>query len=487
MRHICIVGTGAAGWMTALWARFSPIEKITVIGSPEILPIGVGESNTMLFVKFLKSQNLNLAEFITKCDATAKLGVFYKNWSKNDFIHNFKGAETWDKFSLKSTTYFQSFGNKDPNIPFHEYYANDLFKTIQNNHIFLDEQKYYEMSYHFDAGKFIDYLELSFNKDTNNKETQVIKKTVIDCVFSSEDKIEKVILNDGTVIEADYFIFATGSSKFNEKILKIQYESFSDVLLTNKAWVYPLEYTDKRNQFHPYTVAKTMKYGWRWITPTWSRIGTGYVFSDRHISADEACKEFLDDIGDHTISPRLVEFTPRYSKKTFYDNFCVIGMANGFLEPLDAPGLSLTIQTILGLKSIFSQSYYLNGDDVKYYYNQSSNELMVENYKQWISFILTQYKTCHRNDTAFWTDHKKVKYDHYENIMKSLGTSAHYTDKNNHNIKNMDMFYHTLSAKDINWELPYDRKPFVIPKIQSTTIHHEDYIQLFYDHITLRG
>ena len=89
-----------------------------------------------------------------------------------------------------------------------------------------------------------------------------------------------------------------------------------------------------------------MKNGWRWITPTQSRIGTGYVFSDNHISIDEATNEFLEDIGDKTIKPFLVDFNPKCNKRPFKFNSCTIGMSSGFLEPLDATGLQISIQAI---------------------------------------------------------------------------------------------------------------------------------------------
>jgi hypothetical protein len=98
-----------------------------------------------------------------------------------------------------------------------------------------------------------------------------------------------------------------------------------------------------------------MKNGWRWITPTQSRIGTGYVFSDNHISVDEATNEFLDDIGDKTIKPFLVDFNPKYIKNPFKTNSCTIGMSNGFLEPLDAPGLALTNGNIINLIDVLDK------------------------------------------------------------------------------------------------------------------------------------
>ncbi len=483
--NICIVGTGSAGWMAANWfANSNHVGEISVIGSPEVPPIGVGESNTMNLIYYHNKIGVSLKEFITQSDAAVKYGVYYKNWSKNEFIHNFKGLEPWKSLGISALGYFQSFGNKPLEVPFHDYYGRDLMEAINKNLLMLDEESHYPKSYHFDAGKYIKFLEDSFPKMAARygKKTQIINKPVTKCIFTenNEEKVESLILSDGTVITADYFVFATGSSKFTEDVLKIQYNSLSDVLLTNKALVYPLKYKNRREQFHPYTVAKTMKHGWRWITPTWSRIGTGYVFSDRHVSVDDARKEFLDDIGDHSITPHLVDFTPRYSKKTYYDNFCLVGMANGFLEPLDAPGITITLMTVQGLSNIFHQqkSLFLGSDvDAQRYYLEIANNMIQDRYEFWASFILTQYKTCYRNDTPFWRDHKKVHFDYYEKLMNTLENETIHDAMAE---TNRDMLYCTMAAKDYGWNLPFSRKPFKIPQTQFATQHHEDYIQSFY-------
>lgn len=459
--HICIIGTGTAGWMTANFLYRLGAE-ITIIGSPHIPPIGVGESNTLALTDFHEDMGISIEEFIRESDATVKTGVYYKGWSKHDFIHSFKSGEYIEQFGITTSEYFQSFGNKPTDVPFSFYYGSDLLEAIDKNH-FLPDSPQYHFSYHFDAGKYINYL------SKLNPQINVIHDTVKDVVFKDDEEIDHLILSDRT-FSADYYIFATGQSEFNERKLKVKYNDLSSVLLTNKAWVYPLEFTNKREQFTPYTCAKTMKYGWRWITPTYSRIGTGYVFSDSHVTAEKALQEFLEDIGDYSIIPRLVDFHPKYSEKTFYNNYCLIGMANGFLEPLDAPGLSLTINVLNQLNNLL---FSLQIDS--YYQIERANDLMKYDYEFWTSFILLQYKTSIRNDTQFWIDHKKVKYDFYENTISRL-----YTIPLDFLSGNCDMIFHTTTAKDVQWDLPYKRQPIKIPSFESKSVHHLDYIEQFH-------
>jgi tryptophan halogenase len=458
--HVCIIGTGASGWMCCnLLKDIYFIEKITVIGSPDIPSIGVGESNTLTFVldflSILISQgDFTLDEFIRETDATVKYGVRYIDWSKNDFIHHFKNE------TEEIRHYGRLLANKNEETYIHDLFDQHLTSVIFQDNVSLDENSH-PISYHFDAGKFIDF----FSKNAlKNPKVNFISGTVDD--VKKGDRITSIFV-DGQEYLADYYVFATGDSKVNSDLLGIEYEDLSNVLLTNKAVVYPLKYTDKRKQFHPYTKAKTMKNGWRWITPTWSRIGTGYVFSDNHISIDEAIDEFLTDIGDKTLEPFVVDFSPKYNKTSFRENYCTIGMAQGFLEPLDAPGITITIKVIENIIDYLA-SKDLHDNSIQL---ERINEKITSYYEYWCSFILCQYKTCHRNDTDFWKDHKLVKYDYYDIIMNNLDDLYFST------VHELMMFHQTIASKDIRWKTTLKGKPYKLLNEEYPVMHHLDFIQ----------
>jgi hypothetical protein len=410
--HICIIGTGVSGLMTACeLLKLNFVEKINIIGSSKIPSIKVGESTTHTFYKFVKD-NFDIKEFVQETDAAVKYGVYYENWSKKNFIHAFGGNKPYLRESTFERAYCQLLANKESDTHIHDLIFGNLWNFIQKNEVSLDKKEY-RHSWHFDAGKFINFL-----KKTNLKDNKVnfVDDTIIDCKFLG-DEIEYIIGESGQKYRSDYFINCCGNAQLNERIFREEYFSLSPYLLTNKAVVYPLEYANKRDQFHPYTIAKTMKHGWRWIIPTQSRIGTGYVFSDNHISVDEATNEFLEDIGDKTITPFEVDFRPRWNKKTFKINSCTIGMSNGFLEPLDASGLSMSIDAL----NILSSLLELKQKNINY----QSQLIIANNYlfflqKFWCSFILHQYKTSWRNDTQFWIDHKNVKCDFYDKISVGI-------------------------------------------------------------------
>lgn len=471
--HICIIGTGASGWITSTRLKnLQFIKKITIIGSPKIPSIGVGESTTLSFV-FKVLDQVNLKNFVRESDASVKYGVYYKNWSKRDFIHYFKSGKDFLRTNNVEATWGEKLANKDPNIHIHDLIGNKMWNFIQKNEVSLDIKEHLH-SWHFDAGKFINFLK-KINLEDNK--VSFIDDTIIGCKFLVEDQIEYIVGESNKKYTADYFVNCCGDNRLNEKVFKEEYVSLSPYLLTNKALFYPLKYTNKREQFHPYTVAKTMKCGWRWITPTQSRIGTGYVFSDKHISVDEATNEFLEDIGDKTLEPFEVDFIPRYNKKPFKTNSCVIGMSSGFLEPLDAPGLAFTDESITNLIEILK-----NKNDISKIFSLNkmiriSNSIFLLKYEWWCAFILHQYKTCWRNDTQFWIDHKNVKCNFYDHIIDSM----YYIPTNLLEKHEYMMFFLTTAAKDIQWKSKIKEKPFPVEQLSTETIHHIDYIQRFYD------
>jgi len=469
--NICIIGTGASGWISCTTLKkLDFIKKITIIGSSKIPTIGVGEGTTIDFVSSVLS-DVELKDFVKESDASAKYGVVYKNWSKRDFLHYFTDRieEKWENiFGL---------GNKDSETYIHDLRRKKLWEFIQRNEVSLDNNVH-SHSWHFDAGKFITFL-----KKINLQDDKVscIDDTIIDCKFL-DDKIEYIVGERNEKYIADYFVNCCGDNDLNEKIFMEEYESLSSCLLTNKALFYPLQFTNKREQFHPYTAAKTMNCGWRWITPTQSRIGTGYVFSDNHISVDEATNELLTDIGDMTLQPRLVDFSPRYNKKPFKTNSCTIGMSSGFLEPLDAPGLSLTNDAIIFLIEILKVKSK-NKDHSRIVKKSNNNFIFCQ--KEWCFFILQQYKTCWRNDTQFWIDHKNVECDIYDTMHDLLFKKFAFNKQFYHNIQGLPINppfpIITTASKDVRWESSIMEKPFPIEQPTTETIHHLDYIQRFYD------
>jgi len=489
--HLCVVGSGASGWLVANQLKEQDyITKVTIIGSPKIPHIGVGESTTLSLPYAHSKFNIELGEFIRESHAAVKYGVYYKNWSENDWIHFFKSELPFKKSGLSARKYIQLLGNKPTDTFIHDVYGKTIWKeVVGKNNVFPENRgiaeitEEYPHTYHFDAGQYINYLKKQAFKSTKIK---FVEETVENVNFTEGSYIQSLDLTNNVNIVADYYVNTTGQNLNTKNVFNEQYDSLGDVLLTTKAVVYPLPYTNKREQFHPYTVAKTMKHGWRWITPTWERIGTGYTFSENHISIDEAVNEFITDIGDKTIQPIVVDFRPRINKQTFKINSCSIGMANGFLEPLDAPGLALTNNVTNSLERLLN-IYYLDIQNKNIYnnilYNEGINILnsnIKKSYNFWVTFILNQYKTCHRNDTPFWVDHKNVKWEQWDLAVNDLNA---YCDihKNDYDVM---MLAQTISSRNIQYNTPLPKHitplDFPLEETIPPTQHHLDWIESFH-------
>ncbi len=494
--HLCIVGSGASGWLVANQLKEQDyITKVTIIGSPKIPHIGVGESTTLSLPKAHSKFNAELGQFIRESHAAVKYGVYYQNWSKNDWIHFFKSNIPFKKSKpeLSARKYIQLLGNKPQDVFIHNLYGKQIWKeVVGKNNVFPENRRIseadeeYPHTFHFDAGRYINYLKKQAFKSSK---VEFIEETVENVNFTESKYIQSLNLTNNIDIIADYYVNTTGQKLNSKNIFNEQYDSLEHVLLTNKAVVYPLEYTNKREQFHPYTVAKTMKNGWRWITPTWERIGTGYTFSNNHISEDEAVNEFLEDIGDKTLQPNIVDFTPRVNKQTFRINSCSIGMANGFLEPLDAPGLALTNGVTTKLEKLLE--IYSKDISTSTLHELKNNELYIEglnisnntvkkSYNFWVIFILNQYKTCYRLDTPFWVDHKNIQWKNWDLAVRDLNAycDMHYNDYD------VMMLAQTIASRDIQYYTPMPKHitplNFPLEETLPKTQHHLDWIESFH-------
>jgi len=486
--HICIVGTGTSGWLVANQIKeLDEVTKVTIIGSPRIPHIGVGESTTLLLPRSHEKFDLDVAKFVKESAAAVKYGVYYEGWSPHSFIHYFKSNDPYVDSNSSARRYLNTLANKDEDTHIHDLMGRYLWEDIHRNLVYYgdEELEHYPRTWHFDAGLYIQHLE---GVCTKSKKVDYIKDTVTDVLFYDKDNqyIQELRTEDGRQIKADYYVNTSGQRN-GENVFQEQYEDISHWLLTNKAVVYPLPYTDKREQFHPYTKARAMKHGWRWITPTYERIGTGYVFSDNHISVDEAVQEFKDDIGDQSIEPNVVDFTPKLSKQTFKANHCSIGMANGFLEPLDAPGLATTNGITNRLEELLKYHSELITDNTyedfthhnEYIQNLNlANESTRKTYDFWIIFILNQYKTSRRQDTSFWIDHKNVKHEYWDLAMTDLNS---FCDVQQNDFDVM-MLAQTTAAKGYQWSSPDSQKPFVLPEKKPMKVqHHLDFVKGFHN------
>jgi hypothetical protein len=463
--HICIVGAGAAGWMAYhCLKKHSKVEKITLIKSPTIPKIGVGESTTLLINNFFQALDLPETEynqFIYDIGGAVKYGVSYEGWSQKRFLHHFT-APVSPTSTARNEIHNIGFAlGAKPTGDEHVDYTAAFAHYAYQNKVCLD-RTLQRNAFHFDANKFVDTLE---SLAATDQKLDLVVGTVVG-VDKENGLATEAILDDGRRVEADFFVSCVGQRAFNQTVFGEEYVEYTDCLLTRKAWACPVEYDSNPSaQFHPYTVSKTMPHGWRWITPTRDRIGTGYVFSDEYISAEQARDALLADIGDMSLEPFLVDFTPRRVTQVFRRNTCTFGMASGIQEPLDAPGLSMGYANIYQLYQNLNS--FENGELPQHVLDHE-NSWARRYFDFWAAFIVHQYRTCIRNDTDFWVDHKQVEFAPLEEILQ-VAFNPTFVEDGEHTLLEFGqsgivfepwMFYNTTSGKDITWPVPAGVVPF---------------------------
>jgi len=422
LKKIVIVGGGAAGWMTAKYLSVKqPNINITLIESPTIPRIGVGESMTPYLMRFFKAVGIKKdSDWMPHCNATYKNGVIYDDW-------DVKGSRYWHAFEVDEGIYpYWNIKREKENLDISDYWKS----TMQTGHIALEDSNKWladkdgnlpeyahkevyngwpqVWAYHIDANKFADFL-----KDITIKDINFVSANISD-IQTDDNGISTIIDDKGNNYNADLFIDCSGFKKLLISKVNPNYISFKPFLSLDKAIAMPLPYDNQEEQMKPRTKCTALSSGWAWEVPLYNRIGNGYVYSSKHISDEDAVKELKEHVGldrCKDVEPFIVNFESGYYKEPYTKNVVAVGLSSGFIEPMEATAMFLTQLSSIRIDHI------INGEfTVKEY-----NEEVQINYKDFMDFISTGYAMSRRNDTEFW---KEQKIENISNKMKEWLKSA---------------------------------------------------------------
>ncbi len=412
INKIVIVGGGSSGWITAATIiKFYPEIDLTLIESESISTIGVGESTQASITSWMNMLDIDKEEMLRETDGSYKLGIKFNNfYSKNDsgFFYPF-GKGSFDKY----------YGELDPvslwNLKKQIYrntksedYCNSFFSQmncIYENKIPSSDLEDFnvnqDVAFHFDAIKFANYLK---NKICIPSGVSHLVDT-IEKVEVNHDGVKFLDLKSGKRVYADLFIDCSGfKALLIGDSLGEEYESFEDVLPVNRAWAVQIPYRDRRSEMLNYTDSTALSSGWVWAAPLWSRIGTGYVYSDKFISPEDALIEFKNHLIDvrglsqeiDNLSFRDVKFKSGMRKRCWVKNVVAIGLSAGFIEPLESNGLHTTYELALKLIKVINRGF-VNQWDIDSF-NYMSRHTIVS-FKEFVQF---HYFLSKRNDSEFW-------------------------------------------------------------------------------------
>lgn len=400
IQKIIIVGGGTAGWMTAsalaCYLKKQPVE-VVLIESDDIGTVGVGEATVPVIQSFNALLGIDEWEFVKQTSGSFKLGIEFRNWGSpgSRFFHGFGDfGESIDGIAphhhwLKLRTQGDSAELMDYSFPTQAALRNKFAPPPKQANIPAAAYKY---AYHFDASLYAKYLrQYSENRGVVRKEGEIVRVEL----DSADGSIRSLEMASGESVSGDFFLDCSGfRGLLINEALQSKYIDWSHWLPCDRAIVAPCKLT---GELTPYTTSIAHGAGWRWRIPLQHRVGNGYVYSSRFIDKEAAEETLLNNLEAEALAePRLLKFVAGHRQK-FWDKNCVaIGLAGGFLEPLESSSIQL-IQTGIFRFLEFFPDAHIDEIAVAEYNRITSNE-----YARIRDFLIAHYCTTGRDDTELW-------------------------------------------------------------------------------------
>ena len=402
MKKIIIVGGGTAGWMAAATlVKCFPDKSITLIESPNIPTVGVGESTIQQIRGWISLLGIKEEEFIPYTDASYKLSIKFTDFYKKGeaFHYPFGSPNTDNNLANHNDWWFKKiYKPETPNSD----YADCIFPQMalvnenkcfsnEDNKISFDLKK--DSAFHFDATKFGLWLRDHYCLPRGVKHIKEDVKTI--------EQDENGIRSLNKKHKADLFIDCTGfKSLLLGETLKEEFISFEDLLPNNKAWATKIPYKNKKKELECYTNCTAIENGWVWNIPMWTRIGTGYVYSDKFVDDETALKEFQKHLGKKAPKNKSdyknIKMKVGTHKRLWVKNVVAIGLSAGFIEPLESNGLFSVHEFLAELVRNLKREKVSQWDRDNYTFTCRQ---MFQNFAE---FVALHYALSHRDDTEYW-------------------------------------------------------------------------------------
>lgn len=402
IQSVLIVGGGTAGWMAAAsLSRFLGHSlSITLVESDAIGTVGVGEATIPQIKRLNAALDIDEHDFLARTGGTFKLGIEFINWRKpgEAYLHNFGNIG----FNLNQTAFHQYWMRARAIGETHSLWDHCINTAAARAGRFAPIERVgtspmagIAYAYHFDASRYARFLrDYAERAGVKRVEGKIARAETND----TAEEVVRVHLDDGRSLDADLFVDCSGfRALLIEEALNTGYEDWSHWLPCDRAL--PVPTANPGREIRPFTQSIAHQAGWQWRIPLQHRTGNGHVFSSAHMSESEAERILMETVeGEPLADPRLIRFTTGRRSRFWAGNVVALGLASGFLEPLESTSIHLIQSGISRLVSLFP----LNGiaaPDVNEY-----NRQMILEFERIRDFIILHYHLNERDDSDFWRD-----------------------------------------------------------------------------------
>jgi tryptophan 6-halogenase len=414
-----ILGGGTAGWMAAcLIARHWPQHQVTVIESPDIGIIGVGEGSTPQLRTFFATIGLSEAEWMPRCNATYKAGISFHGWSERaGFSRYFHPFHTeLDGFTEHAFAFHTRARRTGRDVFAHP----DRFflpaRIAAERRAPLAPSNFpFEIGYgyHFDAVLVGRTLR---DHAVGNLGVEHVERTVDQVTLADDGSVAALAIGSGERIEGDFFIDSSGfRGTVIQKALGERFIPFAENLFNDRAVAMPTHNDD--GDIASETRATALSAGWAWRIPLTNRAGNGYVYSSRYLDPDAAETELRTHLGmlDSDVEARHLQMNVGRVERSWVKNCLAVGLSQGFIEPLEATALHIVQATVEG----FIEAYDRGGMTAEH--AGDFNATIARRYDGIRDYIVAHYRVNQRTDSDYWRDN--AANDKLSDNLKAILTS----------------------------------------------------------------
>ena len=391
--RVVIAGGGTAGWIAAmaLARQLGRLVKVTLVESEAIGTVGVGEATIPTARSFHELLRIDEHAFMAATQASFKLGIEFENWGGigDRYIHSFgtMGMRTWvaefQHFWLEAQSRF-------PVEPIGAYAFEH--EAADRRRFSTEAERPLNYAYHLDAGLYAQFLRRIAETDGAKRIEGKIARVEQD---GESGDVTALVLESGERVEGDLFIDCTGfRGLLIEQTLHSGFEDWSHWLPTNSALAVQ---TESVADAVPYTRSIAHHGGWQWRIPLRHRVGNGNVFCSEFMEVDEARELLLASVAGETLTePRLIRYTTGKRREIWKNNVVAMGLASGFVEPLESTSIHLFMAAVTRLIQQFPFGPISAAQRERF--NRLSNA-EIDGVRD---FVILHYKLTERDDSPFW-------------------------------------------------------------------------------------